>query len=77
MMLVAGLQFTVFGWSTNPSVLRAAVVVLARDIAVLGTATLRVNQREGTCGQGKDSDSRELHYEYYDDPITNECIDVM
>lgn len=49
---------------THPSVLRAAVVILANDIAVLRTAVLGVDLRERTRGKGKDSDSSELHYEY-------------
>lgn len=54
------------GWKrrkTYPAVLRAAVVVLAYDVAVLRTAVLRVDLGKGTSGQGEDGDSSELHYE--------------
>lgn len=58
---------------TYPSVLRAAVVVLASDIAVLRTAVLGIDLRERTRSKGKDSDSSELHYDYYD-PVTNDFV---
>lgn len=51
-------------FETYPSILRAAVVVLARDVAVLRTAVLGVDLSEDTRSEGKDSDSSELHYDY-------------
>ena len=47
-----------------PSVLRAAVVVLALYISVLRTAVLRVDGGEDGRSQREKSDSSELHYEY-------------
>lgn len=49
---------------TYPSVLRAAVVVLALHVPVLRTAVLRVDGGEDGRSQREKSDSSELHYEY-------------
>lgn len=51
------------GRETYPSVLRAAVVVLALHISILRTAVLRVNGSKDSRSQRKKSDSSELHYE--------------
>ena len=51
------------GEKTYPSVLRAAVVVLALHVAVLRTAVLRVDGGEDGRSQREESDSSELHYE--------------
>jgi|SRR5690242_19038664 len=58
---------------TYPSVLRAAVVVLASDIAVLRTTVLRVDLSESTHSEGKDSDGSKLHYDY--DIFCNERLE--
>ena len=50
--------------ATYPSVLGAAVVVLADNVAILGTAVLGVDLSEDTRIKGKNSDSSELHYDY-------------
>jgi hypothetical protein len=64
MVLFDEIKYEIIDLGTYPSVLRAAVVVLADDVAVLRTAVLRVDRREHGGGQGKNSDSSELHYEY-------------
>jgi hypothetical protein len=51
------------GEKTYPSVLRAAVVVLALHVPILRTAVLRVDGSKDSRSQRKKSDSSELHYE--------------
>lgn len=70
-VLVGQHWFVVGSDKAYPSILRAAVVVLADQVSVLGTAVLGVNLSDDTRSQGKDSDSSKLHYEYYDS-VTND-----
>jgi hypothetical protein len=49
---------------TYPSILAAAVVVLANKVAVLRTAVLGVNLSDDTRSERQNSDGDELHYEY-------------